>query len=361
MSAIASTAPPPTTTTRKVVVTAFGHPSVLAITTAPMPAPSRGEVQVRVLYSGFSGADVNMRMGTYPMQRGAPLTPGYCFAGRVVDVADGCSSSSSDDIRAGDLVVAVTVYDAQSELINVPAKHLAPVPAGLDPRVACALSLDWNTAYGMVARKAHVAAGQRVFVHGLSGAVGHALMVLCQMRGAVVYGTASQRNHASLAARGAHPFVYTDKRWMAAMRDLGGAHVVFDALGFESFDESYAILSANEPSLLVGYGGNLSALSGEGETQSSGRRSMIPYVAKLLGRNLAFWSRKATAMYSITRDDSNFQPELRELIKLAREGRIEAPIKQVWDMDDIQEAHRSYGKVPGMGSLLIRVTADASA
>ncbi len=344
----------PTSTTRKVVVTAFGDPSVLAVTTAPMPAPSRDEVQVRVLYSGFSGADVNMRMGMYPMQRGAPLTPGYCFAGRIV--ADHPSSNGSAAFRAGDLVTAVTVYDSQSELINVPAKYLTPVPAGLDPQVACALALDWNTAYGMAVRKANVSCGQRVFVHGLSGAVGYALMTLCQMRGAVVYGTASERNHAALRARGAHPFVYTDKRWIAAMKDLGGAHVVFDALGFESFDESYAILSSSEPSLLVGYGGNLGALSGE-ENQS---RSMILSVMKLMLRNLAFWSRKSTTIYSITRDDKNFQPELKELMKLAGEGTVEVPIKQVWDMDDIQDAHRSYGTSAGMGSLLIRVAADAS-
>ncbi|KAJ6445116.1 indc11-like protein [Purpureocillium lavendulum] len=335
-------------TTRKVVVTAFGEPSVLTVTTSPMAAPARGEVQVRVLYSGFSGADVNMRMGTYPMQRRAPLTPGYCFVGRVAD------PNGSADFRPGDMVTAVTVYDSQSELINVPENYLTPVPKNLDIRTACALSLDWNTAYGMVVRKAKVVPGQRVFIHGLSGAVGYALLVLCERLGAIVYGTASERNHAALKARGAHPFVYTDKRWIEAMKDLGGAHVVFDALGYESFDESYAILSASEPSLLVGYGGNLGVLT-EGKS-----RSPLPYVIKLMLRNLAFWSCKATTTYFITRDDKNFQPELRELMQLAQDGRIEVPIKQVWEMDDIQEAHRTYGKGAGMGSLLIRVANDAS-
>lgn len=337
------------TTTRKVLISAFGDVSNLAVVSAPVSAPGRGEVQVAVVYSGFSGADVNMRLGSYPMQRAAPLTPGYCFAGRVK--ANGPGSAR---FRPGDVVCAVTVYDAQSEFVNVPEKHLCPVPAGLDLPTACALSLDWSTAYGMVMRTAKVAAGQRVFVHGMSGAVGYAAMALCRLQGAVVYGTASRRNHEALRALGAHPFVYTDKAWIREMQALGGAHAVFDPLGFESFDESYAILSTAQPSRLVGYGGNLAALEG------GRRRSPLPYFAKLLARNAAVWSNKATSVYSITRDDAHFQPDLAALMELAREGRVRVPIKHVWALDDIREAHESWGKLPGMGSLLVRVSDEAT-
>ena len=57
---------------------------------------------------------------------------------------------------------------------------------------------------------------------------------------AEVFGTASPRNHAALIAAGATPFPYWDKGWIGAMRDGGGVDAVFDALGFESFDESYS-------------------------------------------------------------------------------------------------------------------------
>ncbi|KND90078.1 Protein indc11 [Tolypocladium ophioglossoides CBS 100239] len=337
-------------TTRKVVISAFGDASNLAVVSAPMPAPARNEVQVAVVYSGFSGADVNMRLGWYPMQRAAPLTPGYCFVGRVA--ANGPGSSR---FAPGAVVAAVTVYDAQSELVNIPEKHLVPVPQGVGLQTACALPLDWNSAYGMVMRTASVSAGQRVFVHGLSGAVGYAVMALCQLQGAVVYGTASQRNHDELRRLGAHPFVYTDKAWIGEMQALGGAHAVFDPLGFESYDESYAILCTAAPSRLVGYGGNLTALTG------GKRRHWLPYVLKLMLRNAAVWSSKATSFYYISRDDKNFQPDLAALMNLAQEGRVQVPIKHVWALDDIREAHESWGKLHGMGSILVRVSDDATA
>ena len=62
-----------------------------------------------------------------------------------------------------------------------------------------------------------------MFVHGLSGGVGYALLQLAKKEGAEVYGTASGKNQAGLLQQGAHVFDYRDKGWIAAMRQLGGA------------------------------------------------------------------------------------------------------------------------------------------
>jgi NADPH:quinone reductase-like Zn-dependent oxidoreductase len=82
----------------------------------------------------------------------------------------------------------------------------------------------------MTIHTAKVTTGQRIFIHGLSGAFGCGLMHLCRLQGAEVYGTAGERNHNLLQAHGARPFVYTDKIWMDVMKQLGGAHAVFDPL-----------------------------------------------------------------------------------------------------------------------------------
>lgn len=172
---------------RKALISEIGDVSKISIVDADIADPSPNEVQVKVIYSGFSGTDINMRLGRYPMQRKAPLTPGYCFVGRVKT-----NGTSSKRFQSGDLVTAVTIHDAEAELINVAEKYLFRVPAGLDMQQVTALSMDWNTAYSMVMHAANVQSGQRVFEQGMSGAVGCATMVLCQLQGATVYGTASQ-------------------------------------------------------------------------------------------------------------------------------------------------------------------------
>jgi NADPH:quinone reductase-like Zn-dependent oxidoreductase len=334
-------------TIRKVVISEFGDESKVNVVTAEIQDPEPKHVQVKVIYSGFAGADVNMRKGIYPLQKKAPLTPGYCLVGTVAQNGKGATA-----FQKGDLVASLTTYDAEAELANVPEKYLVPVPKGLDLQQATALVLDWNTAYAMVKHSANVRKGQRVFIHGVSGAVGFGLSVFCKLEGALVYGTASQRNHALLREYGITPFVYTDKKWMDEMKNLGGVDAVFDALGYESFDESYDIL--NRTGILVAYGSNQNSLAGE----ASG--SIIFPTLKMLAKGAIPWRGKSTKFYYITKDNRDFVPDLQELFRLLGEGKITVPIRSVTDMEDIQDAHRNWGKLSGVGSMVIRVAKDAA-
>ncbi|KAL8637642.1 MAG: hypothetical protein Q9226_009099, partial [Calogaya cf. arnoldii] len=251
---------------RKVVITALGDVSNLSIVNTTIPDPPKNDVQVRTFYSGFSGTDINMRLGRYPMQKKAPLTPGYSLVGKVVKNGPACSQ-----FQVGDIVACLTVYDAQSDYANLPQQYLTPVPEGTDLQQATALIADWSTAYGLAINTARVSSGQKVFVHGISGAVGYATMIICQRQGAQVYGTCSEKNFAAIE--------------------------IFDPLGFESWDESYSILAPTGH--LLGYGGNLATLTGQAD------RSVLWPTIKLLARNLSFYGKKTTFFY-ITRDSKSF-------------------------------------------------------
>src|SRR5437868_4637082 len=116
---------------QKALITGFGDESKITVVQAEIPAPSAREVQVQVEFSGFSGADINMRRGTYPFQKKAPLTPGYALVGRVQ--ANGAGSAK---FQRGDRVACLSIYGAEAELVNLPEKYLVPVPSGVDPAQA---------------------------------------------------------------------------------------------------------------------------------------------------------------------------------------------------------------------------------
>ncbi len=331
------------TRTRKVVITAYGDESKLAIVETDLRPPSPDEAQLTVEYTIVSGSDVSMRRGTYPLQKRPPLTPGYSVIGRVR-----VNGTASSKFNIGDRVACLSKYEGQAERINLPEKFLVPVPAGVDGKAAVALILDWVTAYQMLHRVAHVKAGQRIFVHALSGAVGGALLRLAQLQGAQVYGTASTKKHEELRQLGAIPFDYSNKDWIASMQKLDGADAAFDPLGYESFDESYAIL--RKGGVLVGYGMNLPAWTG------TPARSMIPSVLKLLSKNLLFWSGKRTTLFGVNRASKHFAGDLELLFEWLEAEKIYVPIKAVFSLNEIQEAHREYARSSGMGSIVIEVT-----
>src|ERR1035441_10743079 len=91
-------------------------------------------------------------------------------------------------------------------LINLPEKYLVPVLDGVDGGTAVALILDWVTAYQMLHRVAHVIAGQKIFVHAMSGAVGGVLLRLGQLDRGQVFGTASLKKQDEMRQPGAGPF-----------------------------------------------------------------------------------------------------------------------------------------------------------
>lgn len=330
-------------TIRKVLVPRFGDESVLQVIEANIASPQEGEVQVQVLHSVVAGSDVNMRRGTYPLQKKPPLTPGYSMVGKVLENGAGCTK-----FAPGTIVACLTIYGAQAERMNVPEKFVLPVPEGLDLRQATALILDWTTAYGMLEHSAKVTRGQRVFVHGLSGAVGTALLQLAQLRGAEVFGTASASKLAELSASGAVVFDYKQKEWIRQMQRRGGVDSVFDPLGYQSFDESYSIL--RKGGLLVGYGQNLPAL------MNTPRSSPYPMILKLLARNLVFWSGTRTTFFGLSRGSKHFAPDLALLFQWLAEDRIRAPIKALFALADVQSAHRAYARGIGVGSIVLDVS-----
>jgi synaptic vesicle membrane protein VAT-1 len=328
---------------KKVVITAYGDESKLALVESDLPEPPAGEVQVAVEYSIVCGSDVNMRRGTYPLQKKPPLTPGYSVIGRVRISGEDCSKFKTDD-----RVACLSKYEGQAERINLPEKYLVQVPDGVDGKSAVALILDWVTAYQMLHRAAHVAAGQKIFVHAVSGAVGGALLQLGQLEGAQVFGTASLKKQDEVRQLGAVPFDYSTKNWIAAIQQLGGVDAVFDPLGFESFDESYSILKKG--GVLVGYGVNLPAWT------KTPQRPVIPSVLKLFARNLIFWSGKRTTFFGVYRSSKYFAPDLEQLFEWLKNGKISVPIKATFKLDEIQQAHREYASSARVGSIVIEVS-----
>jgi synaptic vesicle membrane protein VAT-1 len=327
---------------KKALITAFGDESNISVVEADIGEPGAREVQVKVAYSAVSGADINMRKGTYPFQRKAPLTPGYSIFGTVQS-----NGAGSTRFQVGDRVVCLTKYDGQAQLANLPEDFLVPVPEGADAKQAVGLVLDWVAAYQMLVRSAGVKPGQRVFIHGLSGGVGRGLLALAKLHGAEVYGTASPRNHAQLKQLGATPYSYLDKGWIAAAQGIGGVDAVFDPLGFESFDESWSVLRRG--GILVAYGLNLQTFT------KSPPRPFLPEYFRVLLMNLKFWTGRRAAFYGLDRKSKHYLSDLTRLLQLLRDSKISVPIKAVFKLDDIREAHKAWANSAGMGSIIIDV------
>lgn len=103
---------------KRVVIDRFGGPEVLTVVEVDDPRPGPGDVRVKVLASGVSFTDSQLRAGTYLGGPKPPFTPGYELVGIVDEVGPGCSR-----VRVGDRIGALTVWGANAERVCVPEAY----------------------------------------------------------------------------------------------------------------------------------------------------------------------------------------------------------------------------------------------
>jgi NADPH:quinone reductase-like Zn-dependent oxidoreductase len=204
-------------------ITRFGGPGVFrAFENAPPPM-EQGCVRIAVAAAGVNFAEVQMRVGLYPEAPRPPFTPGFEVAGTVTEVAPGV-----DGIRAGDRVMAVTVFGGYATEVVVPAWQVRRTPAGLTDAEAASIPVAFATAAVALHEMARVRTGDRVLVAGAAGGVGTAAVQLAARAGAAVTGlVGSEAKRATVLALGA-PEVFTYAEWAARQR--AGAPRAFDVV-----------------------------------------------------------------------------------------------------------------------------------
>ncbi|WP_030918053.1 quinone oxidoreductase family protein [Streptosporangium amethystogenes] len=315
---------------RAIVVSATGGPEVLTyVDDQPDPEVNPGEVLVDVAASGVNFIDVYHRMGRYPLS--LPFIPGEEGAGTVVAVGE-----DVHDVAAGDTVAWAAVPRSYASRIAVPASKLLPVPEGVTPEAAAAVTLQGLTAHYLTHSTYAVKAGDDVLVHAAAGGMGLLLTQIAKLRGARVIGTVSTEEKETLARQAGADEVLRYHGFADAVRELtgSGVHVVYDGVGATTFDESIASLRPRGMMALYG--------------QASG--PVPPVDPQILARNGSlFLTRPSLNAYIATRDELVWRAS--EIYGWVAEGRIRVHISNRYPLAEAARAHadlesrRTTGKV----------------
>jgi NADPH2:quinone reductase len=155
---------------------------VLQVGELPDPVPARGEVRVRLLWSGVNPSDVKARAGS----RGMPFP-------RVIPHSDGTGIIESvgegvDPARAGRKVwiwngAWQRPSGTAAQFICVPQDQAVDMPDGVADEAGACFGIPALTALHAVLTDGGVA-GQRVLVAGGAGGVGHYAIQFARLLGA---------------------------------------------------------------------------------------------------------------------------------------------------------------------------------
>ncbi len=171
---------------RAIVIAKPGGPEVLELREVPTPAPSRGEVRVRVRATAVNRADLLQRLGVYPAPPGSPPDiPGLEIAGEVDAIGEDVT-----ELAVGDRVFGLVGGGGYAEQVTAHARSLARMPEGMSFTDAAAVPEAFVTAWDAMVDQARLSSGETVLVHAVGSGVGTAAIQIARAIGARTLGTA---------------------------------------------------------------------------------------------------------------------------------------------------------------------------
>ncbi|MCZ8186538.1 MAG: type I polyketide synthase [Beijerinckiaceae bacterium] len=205
--------------------------------------PGAGEIEIEVAAVGLNFRDILVGLGILDDDLlGAGLTAaalGFECSGIVTRTGAGVT-----DLRVGDAVMGFAANTFASHLVS-PAWHFFKVPEGVSLDAAATIPVAFATAWFALVKRAQIAAGDDVLIHGGAGGVGLAAIQFAKQAGSRVLATASSEERRAIArAMGADlTFDSRQERFAEAIRSqLGGVDVVLNSLAGPAMVASFRLV-----------------------------------------------------------------------------------------------------------------------
>ncbi len=342
---------------KAVVFSEQGSTEVLQYTDVPKPTLDANEVLVKVEACAVNYLDIHARRnrpeieaklrrsdtahilgsdiaGTIAEIGGAAR--GVAVADRVVlapcipcGVCSDCHSGAENLCDTQELIGFQT-NGGYAEYVKAPAVNAIQIPETLSFVNAAAMPIAYLTAWHMLTTRAQLCPGEDVLILGVGGGVGSAGLQIAKLSGARVFATASSDEKLARATKmGADVTInYKDTDFSEIVldgTDGRGVDVVLEHVGAATWEQSIASLAKNGRLVSCGVTtGNIGEIN----------------IRKLYQKQITIMG---SALGTV--------PELRTLVKLAGQGKLEPIIDRTLPLERAHEAHlllenrKNFGKV----------------
>jgi alcohol dehydrogenase len=237
---------------------------------AAPPPPAAGEVQVAVKAVALNHLDLWGFRGMAFAKRKMPLIVGAEAAGEIAAIGPEATGFKPGDpvVMYGALtcgtckacregrdnlcenvggIMGFHVDGFARDLVNMPARLVVPVPAGVAMRDAACAPIGFATVQHMLFDNAKLEPGETILVQAGGSGIGTVAIKMAKAIGCTVITTVGDEDKAAKAkALGAdHVINYRQERFATITRKLTnkkGVDVVFEHVGGEGFNESLLVL-----------------------------------------------------------------------------------------------------------------------
>ena len=214
------------------IIDEFGDADVLKITEINKPEINGDQVLIKVKSTGINPVDTKVRAGTSGISKKIklPAILGWDVSGIIQIVGKNVQSFKSGDEVFG-CIGFPGLGKTYAEFTVADPQLLAKKPYNISFEEAAAVPLAGLTAYQAINEELKVSSGQKVLIQAAAGGVGHLAVQFAKINGALVIGTASEKNEKFLKSIGVDQFIdYKKEKFEERIQDVDAA---LDAMGGE--------------------------------------------------------------------------------------------------------------------------------
>ncbi|MBT2793662.1 NADP-dependent oxidoreductase [Paraburkholderia strydomiana] len=324
----------------------YGKTPEIGFAEVPSPTLKPDELLVQVHAAGLNPIDNMIPSGTFKpvLKFELPATLGSDIAGVVTEVG-----SNVTRFKPGDAIFA-SLFDlgrgSIAEFAAVPESVAASKPVNLDFVQAAAVPMVGLTSWQALKERAHLQAGQKVFIPAGSGGIGTFAIQLAKHFGARVGTTTSTGNVQLVTSLGADEVVDYKKQEFENVLD--GYDVVLGTIRGDAIEKSIGILKPG--SKIVSLIGPLDAAFARARKLNF----ILRLVFGLMSRKIKRLAKKRDVAYSFLfmRPDGTQLSEIGELLKSEQ---VRPVIDKVFPFEQAKEALEYLAQGRARGKVVVRM------
>jgi len=327
---------------KAVLIDEFGDVDVMKVGETERPSPKNDEVLIKVVATSINRPDLVQRVGNYPPPPGDSEILGLEVAGTIEEVGSDVSGW-----KVGDHVMSLVGGGGYAEYAVAYACHLMPIPESMSFEEAACVNESYITAFLNVFMLGELKDGQTAILHGGGGGVNTAAIQLAK----------ALTPNAKLIVT-AHPSK------MERVKDLG-ADLVIDFTTTPDFSEAVKEFTNKKGvDVILDHVGAKYLKPNMASLGYTGKLVIIGIISGIKAElNLALMMVKRQQIIgSVLR--SRPVPEKGEIVaeftrralpKFADRS-IVPIIEQVFDIEQIQDAHRMMEEDKHFGKIVVKIS-----
>lgn len=229
-------------------VTELGkHPSLINLPALPL---QKGFARIDIRACGLNFADLLMSKGTYQDTPEVPFSLGMEPAGIVTELGPDTSGPA--------LGARVVVFSGSNGLADegvFPADRCLPIPDNMSFEDAAAFQIAYGTSHVALDYKAQLKPRETLLVLGAAGGVGLTAVEIGKVMGARVIACARGAEKLEICKRAGadHVIDSTTEDIRSVVKSLGGADVVYDAVGGAQGEAAFRATNPDGRFLYIGF------------------------------------------------------------------------------------------------------------